>query len=72
MDEKPKIPEEVVKEISLSETQTGLKITVKVSHDGKQFSIKIPKKIALVSDLEKDDKFEISVENGKDIILRRV
>ncbi len=71
MAEKPKIPEEVVKEIGLSDTQKTLKLTVKVSHDGKQFSIKIPKRVALGLGLKKDSKFEISIE-GKNMTLRRI
>jgi AbrB family looped-hinge helix DNA binding protein len=67
------IPEEVVKEIELKKPKKIPKeIKVIYSKQTNQFSLKIPSKIRLELDLKPTDRFEVSIDNNKNIILKRV
>ena len=67
------IPEEVVKEIELKKPKKISKeIKIIYSKHTNQFSIKIPSKIRLELDLKPTDRFEVSFDNDKNIVLKRV
>jgi len=73
MPKKPLIPEEIVKEIELKKPKKIPKeIKVIYSKHTNQFSIKIPSKIVLELNLKPSDKFEIIVDDNKNMILKRV
>ena len=71
MSEKPKVPKDVIEEIELKPAKQLTK-TVKVSYDGKQFSIKIPASLAIELNLKKTDKFEIFIEDKNTLKLKRL
>lgn len=58
-----KVPPQVIEKISLKEPQQE-KRTIKVIFDKKQFSVKLPRKIAIELGLKKGDTFEAVVEDG--------
>lgn len=67
------IPEEIVKEIELKKPKkTPKEIKVIYSKHTNQFSVKIPSKIVLELNLKPSDKFEIIVDDNKNIVLKRV
>lgn len=68
----PEIPKGIIEDIGLKKIQEPIKKIIKVYYDGKQFSFKIPILIATELYLKKGDNFEISIENEKDIKLKRV
>ena len=56
------IPEDIIQEIGLNEAKS-LKKTVKLIHDGKQYSMKIPTILIEEMEWQPGDTIEITIQN---------
>ena len=56
------IPEDIIREIGLNEPKS-LKKTVKLIHDGKQYSMKIPTILIEEMEWQPGDTIEITIQN---------
>lgn len=56
------IPEDIIQEIGLNEPKS-LKKTVKLIHDGKQYSMKIPAILIEETEWKSGDTIEITIKN---------
>lgn len=73
MQKKTNIPQEVIEEIELKEPkEVSKEIKIIYSKQTNQFSVKIPSSVSRKLRLKPTDKFEVTVVEGKNILLKKV
>jgi len=73
MQKKTNIPQEIIEEIELKEPkEVSKEVKVIYSKHTNQFSIKIPSSISRKLKLKPTDRFEVTVAEDKNILLKKV
>ena len=73
MQKKTNIPQEVIEEIELKEPkEVSREIKIIYSKQTNQFSVKIPSSVSRKLKLKPTEKFEVTVVEGKNILLKKV